>query len=36
MASYPIYFEKIEHTIHIENPTDFIHTLLGFFLKYIR
>lgn len=36
MASYPIYFEKTGHSVHNENPRNFIHTLLGFFLKYDR
>ena len=36
MASYPVYFEKTGHSIHNENPKNFIHTLLGFFLKYVR
>lgn len=36
MASYPVYFERSGHSVHNENPTNFIHTLLGFFLKYDR
>ena len=36
MASYPVYLERTGHSIHNENPKNFIHTLLGFFLKYNR
>ncbi len=36
MASYPVYFERAGHSVHNENPKNFIHTLLGFFLKYDR
>lgn len=36
MASYPVYFEKTGHSVHNENPKNYIHTLLGFFLKYDR
>jgi 3-oxoadipate enol-lactonase len=36
MASYPVYLERTGHSIHNENPKKFIHTLLGFFLKYTR
>lgn len=36
MASYPVFFERVGHSVHNEDPKNFIHTLLGFFLKYDR